>query len=203
MSDHVLTGYSAVFYDANDTGTVYSMGEFDERIAPGAFGAALADPEIDTLALFNHQPSAVLGRVGTNPLSLRMFEDSRGLRSTIIPNVKTGVGVDVLALVERQDIRGQSFSFTTASDRWEEIGDRIIRTVTGINRLFDVSPVSLPAYQSTTVKLATADRALIERLESYARRTRELSTTNHCNGGLKTVREYSDGSRGSQMRLIL
>jgi phage head maturation protease len=70
----------------------------------------------------------------------------------------------VLTPIERGDITQQSFGFTVKSDEWKEIdGKTPIRTITEIGELFDVSPVTFPAYPDTAVALrdtAVALRAL-------------------------------------------
>ncbi len=72
----MLSGYAAVF----NTDTVIA-GMFRERIAPGAFTAAVR--EDDVRALFNHDPNCVLGRTTAGTLSLS--EDQTGLRYQIDP----------------------------------------------------------------------------------------------------------------------
>ena len=56
--------------------------------------------------------------------------------------------------IERGDITQQSFGFTIAEDSWrtsEKYGE--VRTIEKIGRLFDVSPVTFPAYPDTTIAL--------------------------------------------------
>ena len=65
--------------------------------------------------------------------------------------------------VERGDLDGMSFMFTVDSDRWEDIeSDHPTRTITGLGKIFEVSAVTFPAYEQTSI---TA-RGLSDALES-------------------------------------
>lgn len=148
----VIVGYGAVYYNAADPGTQYDIfgdGTFIERIMPGAFDAALARPD-DVRCLVDHDPSRILGRniAGT----LRLSADSRGLRYECDPP-DTSVGRDILVSLRRKDVTGSSFAFIEESQRWTEEGDVLIRELLSV-RLFDVSPVTYPAFTSADVTLA-------------------------------------------------
>jgi hypothetical protein len=57
-------------------------------------------------------------------------------------------------------LTGQSFGFTIKSDEWEGLDtDKPIRTITEIDQIFDVGPVTYPAYQDTTVALRSLEAA--------------------------------------------
>lgn len=138
-----LVGYAAVFgkYSCD-------LGSFREVIAPGAFAKALA--ACDVRALYNHEPECLLGR--TSAGTLRLAEDELGLRVEIdLPD--TSLGRDVAELVRRRDLRGQSFSFTTAIDQWDTTGETYLRTVVEVKELFDVGPVAFPAYEETSAAM--------------------------------------------------
>ncbi len=144
--ESVLAGHSAMF----DSPTLIAD-YFIETIAPGAFDDALKEKQ-DTVALFNHDRSALLGRVAAG--TLRLSTDSKGLRYEIdAPD--TAVGRDVVALVERGDLRGSSFSFVVDDERWtEDEGGKVKRTILRVSQLRDVSVVTHPAYTDTSVSAA-------------------------------------------------
>lgn len=147
-----LTGYAAVF------GAETVIGEFfREVVEPGAFTAALARPD-DVRALVNHDASLILGRntAGT----LRLSVDARGLRYELdLPD--TTYARDLAASVARGDVSQSSFGFRVVEDSWErpsvstELPLRRIRNV----ELFDVSPVTYPAYDTTSVSTRARDLA--------------------------------------------
>lgn len=138
-----IIGHAAVFNSLSE-----NLGGFRERIAPGAFADTLQTD--DVRALFNHDPNFVLGRNRANTLSLS--EDERGLAIKITPP-DTSFARDLMVSMQRRDITQMSFGFTVMPDgqAWEEDSDgMVIRTLRKV-RLFDVSPVTYPAYPQTDV----------------------------------------------------
>ena len=147
-----VTGYAAVFYREGNTETEFSpLPGIAERIAPGAFDSVLAQGE-DVRALFNHDPSNVLGRSVSGTLRLRV--DDIGLRYEIdLPNT-TG-GRDLAESIKRGDVSGSSFGFTIAEggQRWFRDNGVDIREVRNVARLQDVGPVTYPAYTATSTAI--------------------------------------------------
>lgn len=136
---NVLVGYAALFDELSS-----NLGGFQERIAPGAFSKAVGS---DVRALFNHNPDLILGRTKSKTLTLR--EDNRGLYCEItLPN--TSVANDLLESINVGNVDQMSFGFRTKKDDWEEVDDVIIRTLIEVD-LFDVSPVTFPAYPQTEI----------------------------------------------------
>lgn len=155
-SGRTIVGYAAVFNSTTD------IGFFRERIAPGAFSAAIARD--DVRALVNHSDSRVLGRNKSG--TLRLFEDERGLRYEIdAPD--TQEARDLLVLMDRGDINQSSFAFVATSETWDETGDKPLRTVNEV-RLYDVSVVTYPAYEDTEAAAEPARRSLQLWRESQA-----------------------------------
>jgi HK97 family phage prohead protease len=133
-----IVGHAAVFNSLSE-----SLGGFREKIAPGAFAKTLGG---DVRALFNHDPNHVLGR--TRAKTLRLAEDSKGLAVEIDPP-DTEQARAVVEALRRGDVSQMSFGFRTVHDSWENLpnGD-VIRTLHEVE-LFDVSPVTFPAYAQT------------------------------------------------------
>lgn len=143
----VITGHAAVFFRKSDAGTEFEL--FDglvERIMPGAFDEALRG-EDDVAALFNHDVSNLLGRRHAGTLKLSV--DKRGLKYEIeAPD--TQIGRDVVTSVRRGDLSGSSFAFAPTDTRIIQgaKGKPDVREINGV-QLFDVGPVTYPAYPST------------------------------------------------------
>lgn len=152
-----LTGYASVFHRAGDPGTQYTLAsgpgyKVVERIMPGAFDRALRERD-DVVALVNHDANLVIGRV---PGTLSLSVDRVGLRYSItLPDSPNGR--NIAEAVRRGDITGSSFSFIPDEVSYAEEGDLDIVEVRSV-RLFDVGPVTYPAYGATSVS-ASGDGA--------------------------------------------
>ncbi len=143
-NEATISGYAAVF---NKKSLPIGFMGFREIVAPGAFKETIQTA--DVRALFNHDPSMVLGRTRNNTLTLE--EDSKGLRVAITPPDTTWAN-DLRTQIKRRDITQMSFGFEMVEDSWEgEDTKSPVRTLRKVN-LFDVSPVTFPAYPQTSVK---------------------------------------------------
>lgn len=144
-----VEGYAAVFYREGDAGTEYVLWEgYVERILPGAFDRALR--EDDCRCLFNHDSDHILGR--TKPGTLSLSVDQVGLKYRAeLPD--TQCGRDVRVSIERGDVDGSSFGFEALAQRRTETDERMIRELLEC-RLYDVGPVTFPAYKATTTEIA-------------------------------------------------
>lgn len=147
-----VIGYAAVFGEEADI-----SGYFVEVIARGAFTETLKTA--DVRAYYGHDKGRVLGRSSAGTLRLR--EDAKGLAVEIdLPD--TSDGRDVKTLIKRGDITGMSFAFSVFRQEWDETVDPPKRTVLEVV-LREVSIVSEPAYEGTTVALRSLDEARNER----------------------------------------
>ena len=140
-----IVGHAAVFDSPTMIGGLF--GGFTEEVAPGAFKDSISEDDIR--ALFNHDPNIVLGRNKAGTLDLS--EDEKGLRYEIRPPETQGAK-DVMESIERGDITGSSFGFYVEKEEWEktEKGEPDKRRLLKV-KLFDVSPVTFPAYDDTDV----------------------------------------------------
>jgi len=102
----------------------------------------------DVVALLNHDQNFVLAR---NNKTLKLEVDHIGLRYEFeAPN--TTAGNDLIENLRLGNISKSSFAFTVEQDDWEfKSNEPDKRTITRVKRLFDVSPVTYPAYPDTTV----------------------------------------------------
>ena len=143
-----MTGHAAVFGELSE-----DLGGFREIIKVGAFDNVLDN---DVRAFFNHDPNFLLARSSSGTLKLGV--DKRGLKYSFdVPD--TSAGRDLLVSMKRGDITQSSFAFTVDKDSWTENKKGTeIRTIEKVGRLYDVSPVSIPAYP-TANDLSIAQRS--------------------------------------------
>lgn len=141
-----LDGYAAVFNQETIIADLWR-----EEVAPGAYTKTIQ--EADIRALFNHDANIVLGRNRAGTLTLS--EDSVGLRTLIRPP-DSEWGRPVVEAVRRRDVTGMSIAFQAIKAEWfwpdrssRELPKRTVREA----RLYDVSPVTYPAFPQTSVNL--------------------------------------------------
>lgn len=139
-------GGLAIVYDSRSE----NLGGFVEIIKPGAARDVLArDP--DVRALFNHDANLVLGRTRSGTLAL---EDGSDGLDYLFDAPRTSYADDLRVLMDRGDVTQSSFAFRVAPDavEWDEDPDTglLIRIIHRFSGLYDVSPVTYPAYPSAT-----------------------------------------------------
>lgn len=160
-----IHGTAIVFYDDTpDTEFVLwdDRGKYDggvkmiERIMPSAMSGRMKD---DIRALVNHDPSMLLGRSNGKTKTLRLSKDTEGLHYEIQPGA-TRVHEDARESIRRGDMTGSSFAFTIApkGQRFKDEGDDVtVREITKFEQVFDVGPVTYPAYEATDAGVRGAD----------------------------------------------
>ena len=137
-----IVGHGSVF----NTETELWPGVF-ERVDPGFFDEVLND---DVRALFNHDPNFILARTKSGTLKLSI--DESGLLYDIPEMPNTTAGNDLLESISRGDVSQSSFTFITKEDKWEKRTDGTqLRTLLKCEKLYDVSPVTFPAYPTADV----------------------------------------------------
>lgn len=157
-----IFGHGAVYNSLSD-----NLGGFREQISPGAFASVLSK-QPDVRALFNHDPNLVLA--GTRNSTLILGDDPTGLRydANVSPSIAaTYYGKSMRALLGDGLVTQSSFAFRVAAggDDWDEDPDTgaLIRTIREFSGLYDVSPVTYPAYPAADSGLASAPAQTDER----------------------------------------
>jgi len=125
------------------------------------------------VALFNHDPSLILGRMSAG--SLRLKEDERGLHYTVTES-PTSIYKDVAELQSRNEVIGSSFGFIVEDEKQHRDGDLLVREITKV-QLLDVGPVTYPAYSGTNdVRFVTRDCRCMELVGEHASEARDAFT---------------------------
>lgn len=121
----------------------------------------------DVRFLINHNTDMIpLARSRNNNenSTMRMVVDDDGMGITV--NLDTENNSDARSLysaVERGDISGMSFMFTVDGDTWEDLdSEHPTRRINTIGKVFEVSAVTFPAYEATSIQA----RGLSDALES-------------------------------------
>lgn len=134
-------------------------GCFQERFQKGAFMKCLRDNP-DVIASWQHDFSEILGR--TTASTLVVEEDDIGLRYEITPPSWAGPHVET---IERGDVTGSSFTFQAIRAEWDDSNpDMEIRTVLEAE-LFEVAPVTFPAYPQSESGVRSAEDVIKEHRE--------------------------------------
>lgn len=157
-----VTGYAATFgvpyklYGSNSY-------EIWEVIDKNAFDKTDMD---DVIMQYDHE-GRVFARTRNNTLALR--SDEHGLL------IDADLSGTELGRQLYEEIKGgytdkMSFGFTVRGDKWEdEMIDGVqksTRTITDIGKLYDVSAVSIPANDSTSLSVRSLTDGAIERLKA-------------------------------------
>jgi HK97 family phage prohead protease len=146
-----IVGYAAKFGVLS-----LDLGDFVERIDPGAFGIVAERrgrrKPLETRALWNHDANYPLARY---PGTLSMSVDEIGLRYEF-PVPDTTYGRDIASNIRAGIVKGSSFSFTVPSggDSWAVEDGRSVRTIQRVDSLIDLGPVCFPAYPDADVTIA-------------------------------------------------
>lgn len=153
---HFLSGRPIV-YDART-----DLGWYDEIIERGA----LDDADLkDVRFLVNHNTDMIpLARSRNNNANstMQMSVDNEGMEIRVDLDTENNTEAKSLySAVERGDLDGMSFMFTVDGDRWDDIeSDHPVRTITKLGRIFEVSAVTFPAYEQTSISARGLSDAL-------------------------------------------
>lgn len=153
---HFLAGTPIVFNSKTD------LGWYDEIIAAGA----LDDADLrDVRFLINHNTDMIpLARSRNNnersTMQLQVTDDGMNIRVDLdVEN--NSEAKSLYSAVERGDLDGMSFMFTVDADSWDDPeGDHPTRHIVKLGRIFEVSAVTFPAYEATSISARGLDEAL-------------------------------------------
>lgn len=152
-----LSGQPIVYGETTD------LGWYSEIIDDGA----LTDTDLrDVRFLVNHNTDMIpLARSRNNNVNSTMqMEVVPGSGMAIRVDLDTENNAEARSLysaVERGDISGMSFMFKVDEDSWEELdSDHPTRHIRSISKVFEVSAVTFPAYEATSIQARGLSDAL-------------------------------------------
>ena len=156
--DLFIEGYFSVF------GGVYELWDgATETIAPGAFSDTLGG---DIRALIDHESRLVLGRTTAGTLELR--EDEVGLWGRVKSNTSDQDAMNLYERVKRGDVDQCSFGFDILDEETETRENGGVTWTIKKVKLYEVSVVTFPAYEDTSVTARKRDYEEIQKRKSEA-----------------------------------
>lgn len=165
----VLTGRPIVYNQRTD------LGWFDEIIDSGALdGADLTDVRF----LINHDFSRIpLARSrrnnGNSTMQFSLDQDGMNLDWVKLDVKNNADARSLFSAVERGDISGMSFAFSISGEAWENLeSDHPTRHITHIESVVEVSAVTFPAYQSTSIHTERGDSKALDSAKDVLERAR-------------------------------
>lgn len=165
-----ITGRPIVYNSETD------IGLFFERIAPGALDEAdLRDVRL----LVNHDTNRIplaRSRRNNENSTMQLLPVVEGMDFRADLDIENNAEARALySAIERGDISGMSFMFTIDADEWEGLEtDKPTRTITRISKVFEISAVTFPAYEDTSISVQRSlDNAALESARATLESERE------------------------------
>ena len=138
-------------------GVQTQMYDYVEIIEPGA----LVEADIsDVLLTVNHNLNDIplaRSKGGQPGETMQLTVDNYNCNITAQLDVENNPQARALhSAVARGDITGMSFMFHVKEDTWERENDVLVRHIQKIDKIIDVSAVTIPAYPSTSISARSA-----------------------------------------------
>lgn len=168
----IITGRPIVYNSVTD------LGFFDEIIERGALDNA---DLTDVRFLVNHDLSKIplaRSRRNNGNSTMQLSVDSEGMTIRVVLDTENNAEARALySAVKREDVTGMSFMFGIDSERWDDLeSEHPTRHIESISSVVEVSAVTFPAYDSTSINARSESEAL-ERarleVETARQQTRE------------------------------
>lgn len=138
------------------------LGYYTERISEHA----LDNTDLrDVRFLVNHNTNMIpLARSRNNNANstMQMSIDENGMNIRVDLDTEGNPEAKSLySAIKRGDVSGMSFMFTVDEEEWTDLeSENPTRTITSIGKVFEVSAVTFPAYEQTSIEAASRDEAL-------------------------------------------
>lgn len=170
--DGIITGRPIVYNSRTN------IGYFDEIIDSGALdGADMTDVRF----LVNHDISNIplaRSRRNNGNSTMQLSPDSEGLGIAANVDVENNAQARSLySAVKRGDVTGMSFMFSVDEERWENLeSDHPTRHIVKIGSIVEVSAVTFPAYDATSINARSSETLESARAALESARAKTAST---------------------------
>ena len=147
-SGSIITGRPIVYNSLTDIGGLYD--EIIER------GALMTTDLTDVRFLVNHDISKIplaRSRRNNGNSTMTLTVDDMGMAIRVVLDTENNAEARALySAVQRGDISGMSFMFSIDDERWENLeSDHPTRHILSIGSVVEVSAVTFPAYDATSI----------------------------------------------------
>ena len=150
-----IEGYAVVFDEVTDLGYL----EVIER-------GALDNCDMSDVCLkYNHEDTTLI-MARTRNKSLELTVDDHGLKINA-KLIDTQSNRDIYKSIQAGLLDKMSFAFVVSDANWDTVDGKDMRRITGIEKLFDVSVVDVPAYDQTEVYTRSKEVAEKEQVEYH------------------------------------
>jgi HK97 family phage prohead protease len=134
-------------------GVFTDMGWYREKINPTAFAGC---DMTNVVSLFNHDSNEILSRTTGKQDDLTLTIENNQLKYKY--QIKNECAEKVAENIGLGFITGSSFMFRVKTDSWSSGADGVDeREILEIEKLYELGPVTFPAYQTTTVAARSKD----------------------------------------------
>ena len=177
----ILEGYAIIYNEETLIGS--EEYGFIESISPDAI---TEDAIRDVPMKYNHMDSfLIIARTKNQSLQLTSDEHGLKVRAELLD---TQHNKDIYKMVKSGLLESMSFAFTVKDQEWDHEGDIPRRYIKEIDRLYDVSIVDIPAYDSTSIFARSLESMDLElkAMELAKREKREALVRKRINIKLKT-----------------
>ena len=189
----VITGRAIVYNSPTDIG-----GMFREVISRGA----LDEADLSNVALLvNHNSRMIpLARYQkdsqNNTMTIDVDVDGLPIRADL--DVSNNQDARALkSAIDRGDMNGMSFAFSIKSQRWEDLNtDYPTRYIEKIDKVLEVSAVTFPAYEETT--LSSRDKSDLESARMELKEAKRSTKRDHAAKALMVA--YKNSSKGGRTK---
>ena len=178
--DIQIAGMPVVFNQATDIG-----GFWEEKIAENSIDEKTLR---DVRLLVNHDMTGIplaRSRRNTSNSTMRLSIEKNGIEMVADLDHKNPKAIELNSAIERGDISGMSFAFLVDGDEWEDLdSDYPKRTITHIAEIYEVSAVTWPAYEQTSISsrsLESGQKSLADAraaLESARQKSKKIADLN-------------------------
>lgn len=137
-------------------------GSFNEVFEPGALNTAdLRDVPL----LVGHDQSSIpvaRSRRNNGNSTMQLTVGPEGLDFDASLDVENNsTARELYSAVKRQDISGMSAAFTVADEEWTDLDSEVpTRHIRSVSKVYEVSAVTFPAYEQTSITARSAQEAL-------------------------------------------